>query len=185
VVLWVAPFVYSDLVAKKGLHEAGFRVSHLSRPRHGFSRTRFGIRILNPIWTRIEDRYLEERVRVGNGSGSALERLRARLQENRIVSITVGDEARRTVRVAFFDIGLRLATGPLHLARTAKAVLLPVFAVRKDREALEVHVESPLCGAAGDDGDGFYETAALGYAERLERYVLAYPNQWQQFWGLD
>ena len=62
VVLWVAGFVYSDLVTKKGLHEAGYLVSHLSRPTHGISPTRFGIRILNPFWTRIENRYLAERV---------------------------------------------------------------------------------------------------------------------------
>ena len=63
-VLWVAPFVFAPLVAKRGLHQAGFSVHHLSRPSHGFSSTRLGMAVLNPIRTRIEDRYLAERITI-------------------------------------------------------------------------------------------------------------------------
>ena len=77
VLLWVAGFAYRDLVTKKALHEAGYRVSHLSRSGHNISSTRFGIRALNPIWTRIEDRFLAERVLIRDDDpGSALAVLR-------------------------------------------------------------------------------------------------------------
>ena len=53
VVLWISEFVFSSLVTKIVLHQAGFSVSHLSRPEHGTSATRFGMRFLNPIITHI------------------------------------------------------------------------------------------------------------------------------------
>jgi lauroyl/myristoyl acyltransferase len=61
-VLWVAHFVFAPNVAKLALHDAGFKVSHLSRPDHGFSSTRFGIRYLNPVRSRYEDALLAERI---------------------------------------------------------------------------------------------------------------------------
>lgn len=187
VVLWVAPFRYSDLVTKKGLHEAGYRVSHLSRPSHGFSPTLFGIRVLNPIWTRIEDRYLAERVRLGDssGSGSALKILRDRLKENRIVSITVGWQARKTVRVAFLGSTMRFATGPVHLACTSKAALLPLFSVRTDTGILAVNIESPLIQPTEGNTDERYKAVIQQYVQKLEQYVLDYPSQWDTWWALE
>ncbi len=111
-------------------------------------------------------------------SGSALAVLRERLKENRIVSITVGSQAARTVRVDFLCAQLRLATAPVHLARTAKAVLLPVFTVKRETGAMVVTVESPLIGDSGDDREEPYESVCERYARRLERYVLQYPDQW-------
>ena len=180
VVLWVAQFAYNDLVSKKGLYEAGYRISHLSRPRHNISATRFGITFLNPIWTRIEDRYLAERVliRDAGDSGSALALLRQRLKENRIISISVGGQAKRFVPVDFLNCELRLGTGPLHLARTSKAVLLPIFTVKQETGILVVNVEPPLIGGVGDDGEEPYESVVQRYAERLRHYVLQYPDQW-------
>jgi hypothetical protein len=69
-VLWTSPFSYADLVTKMALHDAGYAVSHLSAFSRGFSpnscwswtRSRFGMKVLSPLRTRIEDRYLRERV---------------------------------------------------------------------------------------------------------------------------
>lgn len=177
-VLWVAELVYGDFVTKKGLYEAGYRLSHLSRPSHNISPTRFGIRTLNPIWTRIEDRYLAERVTIrDNDSRAAIEILRARLSENRVVSITVGQQAARTAEVDFLDAKLLLATGPLHLARSTGAPLLPVFTVMEGTGRLVVHVERPLIAGDGDQGKS-YEAIAQDYAQRLAPYLLRYPDQW-------
>jgi hypothetical protein len=51
-ILWVGPFLYSNLVVKKGLHQAGFAISHLSIYQHGPStrESKFGMRFVNPIW---------------------------------------------------------------------------------------------------------------------------------------
>jgi lauroyl/myristoyl acyltransferase len=180
VVLWVAEFAYSDLVTKKGLHEARYMVSHLSRPSHNISPTRFGIRVLNPVWTRIENRYLAERVTIrDNDSRAAMATLRARLKENRVVSITVGLQARRAADVDLLSAKLRLATGPLHLARTMNAVLLPVFTVMRETGTMVVNVESPLM-TGGDDQEEPYEAVAQRYARMLEPYLLHYPDQWNQ-----
>jgi len=185
VLLWVARSAYSDLVTKKGLWEAGYWVSHLSRPSHNISSTRFGIRFLNPTWTRVEDRFLGERVRIrDDDSGSALAILRQRLKENQIVSITVLDRAKRTVQVDFLSTKLRLATAPLHLARTTKAILLPVFTFKRETGVFIVDVQSPLIGE-GDNQEEPYKSVCQRYARRCERFVLHYPDQWSQTWGLD
>jgi len=180
VVLWVTPFVYSHLATKKVMHEAGYRVSHLSRSSHGFSSSRFGYQFLNPIWTRIEDRYLAERVRLDNDAGpaAALTVLRQRLRENRIVSITVTRYARKTAAVAFLNAELRLPTGPGRLARATRAPLLPIFAVRTDSGGLEVTIGSPLGGDGADGGGDPVMAIMQNYVKQLEPYALRYPSQW-------
>jgi lauroyl/myristoyl acyltransferase len=177
-VLWVAPFVYSDLVTKKGLNEAGYRVTHLSRPEHNISNSYFGIHVLNPIWTHIENRYLFDRITIHNNtSAPALATLRERLQQNKIVSITVGNQAKKTTCVDLMSAKLRLATGPLYLTRTMKSVLLPVFTVMQSTGTFVVHVESPLM-AGCEDPEAPYECIVQSYAQRLKYYLLQYPEQW-------
>lgn len=181
VVLWVAGFVYSDLVTKKGLYGAGYRISHLSRPFHNYSSTKFGIAFLNPVWTRIEERYLAERVVIldADDSTAKLQLLRHRLRDNRVISILVGQQAKRTVTVDFLNTELKLATGPLHLARTSKAVLLPVFTVQDEAGTLVINVEGPLIrGVENSCQEWPYESIAKRYAERLEHHVIRYPDQW-------
>jgi lauroyl/myristoyl acyltransferase len=176
--LWVSPFASHMLVTKRALNDAGFKVSHLSEPVHGFSDTQFGRRFLNPIWTKIEDRYLSERVLLGSDSTSALQILRQRLRENRIISITVFDTARRTIDIPFLHGKLRIPTGPIHLARTVNAPILPVFPIRNSLESYEVHVEPPLNVATNTDSAHSYEAMAQSYVQRLQPYVLKYPDQW-------
>lgn len=181
VVLWFAGgFAYSVLVTKKGLYEAGYQFIQLGRPCHGGSPTKFGVHVLNPVWTRIEDRYLAERVVIrDNDSRSALQALRSRLEENRIVCVRASDQARRTVEVDVLGATVRVATGPLHLARTTHAVVLPTFTVLSDR-GLVVNVEESLMNAGDDDQEQTYEVIAQRYARRLEPYLLEYPDQWSQ-----
>jgi lauroyl/myristoyl acyltransferase len=180
VLLWVAPFVYCNLITKKGLHETGYRVSHLSHPFHGYSSSMLGFRILNPIWTRIEDRYLAERVRQsdGTGLGSAITILRRRLQKKRIVSITATRHVGKTVRAAFLNAELHLSTGPVRLARAANAVLLPVFITRTDTGLFMVNLGAPLCGPTSDNSEESPAAIIQRYVRMLEQYVLDYPSQW-------
>ena len=65
-------------------------------------------------------------------------------------AISVGGPAKRFVPVDFLNFELRLATGPLHLARTSNAVLLPIFPVKQETGILVVNVEPPLIGGVGD-----------------------------------
>ena len=49
VILWVADLVNAGDLCKIALANKNYQISHLSRPEHGFSDTRFGLAILNPI----------------------------------------------------------------------------------------------------------------------------------------
>jgi lauroyl/myristoyl acyltransferase len=178
-ILWVGMTVYADLVAKMAFHRAGFEVSHLSRASHGFSDSRFGARCLNPIQTRVEDRFLRQRVSLSSlGSRAALARLEERLAENGVVSVTVHRTARRPVAAPFLDGELVLAPGAAVLAQRSSAALLPVFAWRDEAEGLTIIIEAPLEVATDGDGRVLVEAVVRDYAARLAPHVLSYPGQW-------
>ncbi len=180
VILWVAPFVYASLITKIAFHEAGFGVSHLSRPTHGFGGSPFAVRWLNPIWTRIEERYLRGRiVMAGPVDIGALRAVRARLAESHVVSITFGDEGVRVVTVDLLGGDLRVATGPITLAQRTRAWLLPVFTVRTESGRFEVEIQTPLeLPRPETDPRDVHRRVAEQYARRLTPFVKAYPGQW-------
>jgi lauroyl/myristoyl acyltransferase len=176
-VLWNSDFVYTPLIAKIALHQAAFPVVQLSRPEHGFSVSPFGVRFLNPIWAELEDRFLSERVVIEKDDASAaLKTLRERLAANQVVSITVAETGRRTLDTKFLHGTLRVATGPVHLARTTGAPLLPTFAVRNEAGAYKVLIGPAL--PVDDRADPPYSTAIRAYAAQLEPFVRMYPDQW-------
>ena len=144
-ILWVPPFLFSDLVTKMGLHQAGFAVSHLSLVTHGYSTTRFGVLFLNKLRTKVEDRYLRERILISpEARTSALRALRQRLRENGIVSLTASTFGHRIIELPFLNGVLRLANGAPSLAVSSEAPLLPVFTVPAAAGGFEVHVQSCL-----------------------------------------
>ena len=173
-VLWVGHFVHANLVAKMALHRAGYRVSHLSHPRHGFSGSRFGMRWLNRVHGAAEDRYLGERVLLDDGRpAAAMGELLRRLRNNGVVSISVRGSAKAPRATPFLDGALSIAGGAPRLALATGAALLPVFPVRTADGRFTVFVE-PALDAVGGPPD-----RVLGrYAALLECYVLAYPAQW-------
>jgi len=181
VILWISNFTFNDLVSKIALAEAGVGVTHLSRPTHGYSITRFGIRFLNPLQSYIEDRFLEERVKILEwGPVRALMVLRERLQKNGVVSITVGDMAQRVVQAPFMNGAINLSTGPAELARMSGAALLPVFAVRDGDGGYAVHVGRPL-GTADTGSKEFIQSVAEEYADQLAPFVLDHPDCWKSW----
>jgi len=125
----------------------------------------------------VEDRFISKRVLIiGETATEALAVLRARLAANRvIIIITVGPDAHKFAQVSFFQTHLRIPTGPIRLARTTGAALLPVFSVARDNGAFDVTIEEPLDPTCGQDGD---EHIAAAYAKQLEAFVLKFPDQW-------
>jgi lauroyl/myristoyl acyltransferase len=177
VVLWVSHAFHGHLAAKIGFRRAGLDVVHLSTPAHGFSTTKFGVRYLNRMQTRIEDRYIGERVMLPlQGQNAALQTLVKRLKANKVVSITGQRGTGRTIDTGFLDGVLPLAPGAPTLAAITGAALLPVFAFRAADGVIDVSVEPeiPLAGAR--------EQAVIGavqdFATRSEPYVLRTPGQW-------
>lgn len=181
-VLWVAHFVFAPNVVKIGLHDLGLRVSHLSRPDHGFSSTRFGIRYLNPVRRAFEDRYLEQRIVFDRAHpAGALMRARRTVAANGIVSFTAGAwEGSSVVESRFFKSRITLAMGPVWLARVSGAVLLPVFAMR-DRANNEflVEIDPPIDVQAASSEQESMVAAARSFLRRHERRVLEHPGQWR------
>jgi lauroyl/myristoyl acyltransferase len=177
-ILWVAPMASRDLVPKMALYQAGFRVSHLSRYSHGFSRSLLGARLFNPIWTRIENRYLAERLVLSHVNYTApLRVLVRRLQENRLVSVTAVDAGLRTPELPFLNGTIKISEGAPALTLKTGAALLPVFVVRQVDGSYVVNVDSPLQPPTGVTGDDAIRALFLSFVRIHESYALRYPTQ--------
>jgi lauroyl/myristoyl acyltransferase len=177
-ILWVAPFVFSDLITKLALAEAGHMVSHLSRDSHGFSTTRLARRLLNPIQTRIEGRYLAERlVMTDENTIGALRELVARLEANRPVSITLAATGRQSRVVRFLGGQMRIATGAPALAWQTGAPLLPTFTLREADGSFVTRIEPALRLPSELPRDAATDAILAEYVAILEAYVLRSPDQ--------
>jgi hypothetical protein len=176
-ILWVTPFAYASLITKATLHRQGVPLTHLSRWEHGPSKTRRGITWLNPVQKLAEDRFLRERVTIGDGQEplAALRRLRACLAENRVVSITFGEEAASTVDAPFLAGRLKVPMGPIKLALRTGAPLLPTHTVATGPAAFATVIEPAL--PIGGDADVPLATAAGLFATTLERWAQRWPDQ--------
>lgn len=183
VVLWMAHFVFHGLAAKKLLAGRGFRVHHLSRPEHGYSKTAFGIRVLNPVRRRVEDRYLASRILItGAGRETLGARLRALLAAGEIVSITAGAwEGRRVAHVPFLGGRYPLATGAPFLAHAEGAALIPVFCWRGAATdgGLTLRVGRPIPAPREADRTQAIEGALAAFMARHEAIVREAPGEWR------
>ena len=180
ILFWAGNFSFNDLVTKMMWHQLGLSVSHFSRPIHGFSTTKFGVRYLNAVRRRIEDRYLGERLMVEiEETRGAMERMRDRLADNGAVSFTVGNRGHRTATASFLGGRITLATGPLVLARVVGATVLPVYTLRLAPRWFEITIGPPLGVPQGAAGKPDYDAAVQAYADRLAPFVLRDPGQWR------
>lgn len=179
-ILWVAPMLFHRQATKMALAGAGYRVAHLSRFSHGFTTaTLFGERCLNPIRTRLEMRYLDRRLVIGReGSKDVVGQLEGLLRQNKLVSITAGQQARRTCYVPFLNGCVELATAPAFLSHKTGAPLLPVFTVRKSGSEFVTRIEPPLGERRRGEGEDAIEADLREYAAVFEKFVLAYPEQY-------
>jgi lauroyl/myristoyl acyltransferase len=180
IIFWAGNFSFNDLIAKIAWRRLGLAVKHFSRPIHGFSATRFGIRYLNAVRRGIEDRYLGERVMADDHETRiALQRLRETLAENGAISITVGNKGRNRAAAAFLGSRITLATGPLAMGRTTGAAVLPVSTLRLAPGRFEVVIGAPIAVLDGADGEPDYAGAVQAYADWVTPYVLRDPGQWR------
>lgn len=174
-ILWVPGFASSDLISKMALARAGHPPSHLSRPTHGGSRSPWGMKYINPIRTRIEDRYLRERVRIDQrGSVAALRTLHRRLGENGVVTITLTYAASTVYVIPFLDGHIRIPSGPVDLARSSRATIMPLYALPGPAGGFDVRIGEPFPNSLLGDS----ELAAQRFAAELEVVVLANPLAW-------
>jgi lauroyl/myristoyl acyltransferase len=184
-ILWVSYTHGAKLLAKMAIYQAGYSVFHLSRPRHGLSPTKFGIRWLNKVQTTIENRYIAERIVVKDGEfQKAVRSLMTRLRANKVISITVHRDALRPTAVRFLEGEIVLADGACKLAYRTQAALLPVFAFRDTDGVPNVQIGTPIELRVGQNEDDSVSFAHREYVARLETFVLAYPGQWRGWYQL-
>jgi len=178
VILWNGNLVFNSVVRPIILSQAGYRSHHLARRTHGFSTTRVGMRFLNIIQTAVEDRYLAERILMGNNPLPAFVAMQRRLRQNEIVSLTAHEYGAQILEVPFGEGRLRIATGAIELALLTGATLLPAFTGRDEKGRFETRVLPPLQLPQYSDREAVCRDAALQYVRRMETYVMAHPEQW-------
>jgi len=180
-ILWVAHFCFNTQVTKMALKAGGYHVSHLSRPEHGFSKSQFGIRYLNPLRCNAELRYLDKRIIIDRARpGSSLREAKIVLEDNGVVSITAGAwEGHRVARGPLLGGRFSLATGAPELAQRTGAALLPVITTRiAGSRTFRVNIGQPLVTDFEDKLDAI-RSATAGFLAVLEMAVLESPDQWR------
>ena len=180
ILFWAGNFSFNDLVTKMAWYQLGLAVSHFSRPIHGFSTTKFGVRYLNAVRRGIEDRYLGERIMAEvQETRVATQRMGERLAANGVVSFTVGNRGHRTATANFLGGRITLATGPLALARRTGATVLPVYTLRLAPRSFGITIGEPLRVPEDTAGNPDYTAAVQTYADSLADFVLRDPGQWR------
>jgi lauroyl/myristoyl acyltransferase len=180
-ILWVAHFAFNSNVTKIALHRRGYRVSHLSRPEHGFSKTRFGIGFLNPVRCIPEDKCLAQRIVFDrHGPSVAMRKMLQALRQGDVVSITAGAwEGSDLADAPLFDGRLSIAVGAPRLAARADADVLPVFSIRDPARGFQTIIEPPLNLDPALPRDQACLAAAAEYLRRHEPWIRRFPEQWR------
>src|ERR1051325_8709605 len=145
-ILWLGPCVFNSGPTKIEFHRKGYRVSHLSSPKHGFSETEFGVRFLNRVRCIPEDRCLAQRIVFDRSAPStAMRRMMRALKAGEIVSIVAAStEGSEMVQAPILGGRLKVAVGAPRLAALTGAPLLPVFTVRDPGVGFRVVIEAPI-----------------------------------------
>jgi lauroyl/myristoyl acyltransferase len=180
-ILWLAPFVFNSGPTKIVLHQKGYRVSHLSSPKHGVSETQFGVRYLNRIRCIPEDRYLAQRIVFDSAAPTtAMRRMMRALKAGEVVSIVASStEGYEMVKGPVFGGQLPVAVGAPRLAALAGAPLLPVFTIRDPKIGWRIIVEAPIALASDLPSDERCIAATAAFLQRSEPWVRQFPDQWR------
>jgi lauroyl/myristoyl acyltransferase len=180
-ILWVAPFVFNSGPTKIVLHQKGYRVSHLSSPKHGFSETQFGVRYLNRVRCIPEDRYLAQRIVFDrNAPSTAMRRMMRALKAGEVVSIVAAStEGSDMIKGPIFGGRLPVAVGAPRLAALTGAPLLPVFTIRDPKIGWRIVVDAPIALESDRTSDERCIAAAAAFLQRSEPWVRQFPEQWR------
>lgn len=180
-ILWIAHFVYNGLPLKKAMFQAGYRVSHLSRPEHGFSTTRFAVMVLNPIRSHVETRYLRKRIVIKRGAEHlALREARRLVKKGEIVSITAGHwEGKRIASMPIGKAFLPLAIGAPSLAHATGAPLFPVFIRQMGDQTFRITIGNQIEFDKAAQRDQVVQDAIHQFSGQLVPMVLSAPGQWR------
>jgi lauroyl/myristoyl acyltransferase len=182
-VLWVCPCSHAELILKKGFRDAGLPITNLRSVIHPYSGTRFGRRFLNPIRTRVEDRYLDGTVVLHPSlEAMALRELQLKLRENKPVSIFAIASSDHPTETPCLGGRLRLSLGAPTLSLVCRAPLLPVCVFPLAPGRFEISVEPPLA-VRSDSSERPEEDLARSYAAQVESWIMRRPHVWRGWLG--
>lgn len=180
-VIWIADFVFASEVARQAFHALGHPLTHVLRPEHGFSSTRFGVGCLNPVHMKVGRRHVREFVVFDRDRpDDTRRRLERRLGENGLISLLAcAYEGRTLVRAPFLSGGLHLAVGAPALAFKMDCPILPVF-IRPSPVAphFTASIGRPLM-MSGTDRHSAILQATEDFVSRLAPRVEAHPELWR------
>ncbi len=178
IVFWGSSFAFHDLISKIAMHRLGLDIFHYTRPVHGLSNTRFGVRFLNPVRTSVELRYLEARVCAEVNIAGAMNVLKGVVEKGGAVSMKLGNRGRRQAAVPFLGGKLELATGAVALTERWGAALLPTFTLRRPDGSFDFIIGAPL---ESNEPDPERRVLAIAerYVDQLLPVVKAEPLQWR------
>jgi len=180
VVLWMVNTDFDSSVGKWAFHEVGLQVHHLSRPEHGFSGSRFGLRFLNPIRTQVEDRWLAGRIRVEGKATGAMRNARQVLAEGGIVSIKTGDfEGTGMIEVPHEGRVLRVGAGAPGLCHLLGSALFAVTVSRISGQNFQIDVGSPIEVDRTLDRRAATVRCAQALARRIATLNQVQPGVWR------
>ncbi len=177
-ILWAAPFAFNDLYTKVALANADYQASLLSRPSHGFSGTEFGRKFLNPIYARIERRFLRNNiVLTDDQTDLVLSELKTRLSRNELIIVYVVPIGRRIATRSLRNGQIRIATGALSLACDVGAAVLPVFTVRRADGNIVTRVSPALPMEHGMPRPHTIDRMLDHYVPLMDAHICRYPEQ--------
>ena len=177
----------SATVIKRGFRERGLPLVHLSRAQHGATTTtRLGIGVVAPLFRRVEDAELEERVQIPLGESLAyLRTLEDRLAANRCISIFGEHPGRQSVETEVLGIPRRMALGAPSLAWRGGSGLVTAYALRESAFHHRVVIEEEIPIDRAVPRRELAASAVLEFAKRLEAAVLRHPADWHGWFYLD
>ena len=179
-VLWSCPSPFGGLVSKKALRAAGINIVNLRSSIHPYSGTVFGMKLLNPIRTRIEDRYVAGTVAFDDAEGlGALQELRRHLEVNTAITIAANGSEGTPFEIPFLGGTLKLSLGAPTLAALHGAPLLPLLTVADGAGGFEVTIGSPVAAGSHDYAGETARELARGYARALEAHLRRHPAEWR------
>ena len=184
VIFWLGAFPHTALVAKAALANAGISSHHLAKPNHGISITPFGVRFINPIQIRAEDKQIAERVVLNPAKpGLALLKLARIVGEGGVVSLTAARTRHKNLAAPFMAPFLArefgFAQGAAFLAHKTGAALLPVFIQRQDPVRYRIEIGANLNTSSEGQKQPDIEDLIRVYAAELAVRVKKNPGQWR------
>lgn len=182
-ILWIAPFHFVELAIKKGLAQRGFNLTYLSDYRHGLSTTRFGLKFLNPLWKKAENKYLHERIVIQpDGQLGYLRTLEKRLRQNALVAMgSIPSKGQKTIPTKILNGTFPFPPGAASLALATKASLLPVFLIQRSPGELKLTIEAPINIPSKKNRHENIDIIMDKFSGLIEDYVIQYPTSFR-FW---